>query len=166
VKYRALLFVLCALAVGEGCGKEPASQTVAANDSLTAVDLAELTDLHVWKIAVPAAQRPFTQVRLVVVKPDGAATQVFGTSTSPGGMEFSSILFGFRSDHGACTGKFHLSDSRGGGLSWNVNFTNPIPDSRLAWSQNGSGLFWNSNRVRLAETVDNQPIGLDLEVVK
>ena len=166
---RGILLIICGCALIGGCGKPPAAREQAAGRQLTASDLAQLMDFHAWKIPVPPSLAPIKQVRLVTIKSDGTVIPKFETSITVGGLACSSILLGFRTEHGAFVGHLALRDPQGGGRWWNVNFTDPFADAFPAWASSGAIPQWHGNRIQLAVTTRNgdpMPSALELELVR
>ena len=144
----SLAAVAIVSALVAGCGvKSPGTSTEESGCQLTASELSMLMDFHAWKVRVPQSEQPFKRIRIVVVKPDGTVDQKFTTLDNLGPEPCSTILLGFRVEHGAFTGHFNTLDSKGGGLGWGLNFTDAFADSRPAW---GEGLVWDHNRAKLA----------------
>jgi len=171
MKFRVPRFfaLTCALALIGGCEKRPTTSEQPAADQLSAADLAQLMDFHAWKIPVPPSLAPVKQVRLVILKSDGSVIPKFGTSITVGGLACSSILLGFRTEHGTFMGHLYLRDPRGGGQGWNVNFTDPFADAFPAWTRSGASPQWHENRIQLAVTTRNgdpMPSALELELVR
>jgi hypothetical protein len=166
---RCIILSTCAFTFIAGCGKQPAKRGETAGDQLTASELAQMMDFHAWKILVPSSQQPFKQVRLVIVKSDGAAIPKFQTSIYSAGIACSSILLGFRTEQSVFAGHLYLRDSQGGGQGWDVNFTDSFADSFPAWTIGEVSPEWKDNRVRLAVTTrngDTMPEALEMELVK
>ena len=129
-----------------GCGEKMSKTT---DNQLTASDLALLTDFHAWKTSIPEAQRPVKAIRIVILnRRDGTVATKFSTG---GNLETncSSFLLGIRVEQGRFTGHLLTRSADGGGLGWDLNFTDALADSYPAWSAPGT-LAWNGNRADLA----------------
>ena len=133
-----------------GCGeKMPKSTGEDGGGQLTASDLALLTDFHAWKASIPEAQQPIKAIRLVILnRRNGTVVTKFSTG---GNLETncSSFLLGIRVEQGKFTGHLLTRSADGGGLGWDLNFTDTLADLYPAWSAPGT-LAWNGNRADLA----------------
>ncbi len=133
-----------------GCG-EQMSKTAGedASSQLTASDLAQLTDFHAWKTFIPAAQRPVKAIRLAILnRRDGTVVTKFSTGVNLE-TNCSSFLLGIRMEQGRFMGHLLTRTADGGGLGWDLNFSDALADSFPAWSAPGT-LVWNGNRADLA----------------
>ncbi len=127
-----------------GCGESEKS-----SDKLNASDLALLTDFHAWKTSIPEAQQPCKAIRLVIRnRRDGTVVTKFSTG---GNLKTncSSFLLGIRVEQGRFTGHLLTRAADGGGLDWDLNFTDTLADSYPGWSAPGT-LTWNGNSAQLA----------------
>jgi hypothetical protein len=122
-------FLLIGFAVITGCGQQPAKSTADRfQESLTVDELTRLMDYHALKMAVPPSQRPFSQIRLVLIKPDGTVVLKGG-----GGMGDDTnsptceILIGYRIEGDAFSGRLELQTTK---VSKDSNFSFSDPFAR------------------------------------
>jgi hypothetical protein len=138
-----------------GCSEKMSKTTGEDADSqLTTSDLALLTDFHAWKTSIPEAQRPVKTIRLVILnRRDGTVVTKFSTG---GNLETncSSFLLGIRVEQGRFIGHLFTRIADGGGLGWDLNFTDALADSYPSWSAPGT-IVWNGNHADLAASTKN-----------
>jgi hypothetical protein len=117
-------------------------------------------------VRIPQLQQPFKSIRLVIFKPDGTVVEKFGTGNNFGSEPCSFILLGFRVEQETFTGHFNTQDPKGGGIGWNLSFTDKFADSWPSWV--GESLVWNGNRAELASATKGELSGsiLAIELVK
>ena len=139
-----------------GCGEEKSNSGAAdANNQLTASDLALLTDFHAWKVSIPQTQQPVKAIRLVIVN-QGDSTTITKFDLGSNLRSSSSFLLGIRVERETFMGHILVRDSKGGGIGWDINFTNALADLYPAWSGPGT-LVFNGIRADLAtSTWDNK----------
>ncbi|MGA3179551.1 MAG: hypothetical protein ABSF38_04330 [Verrucomicrobiota bacterium] len=133
-----------------GCGEKMSKSTGKDSDTqLTASDLAMLTDFHAWKTSIPEAQQPVKTIRLVILnRRDGTVVTKFSTGANLE-TNCSSFLLGIRVEQGRFMGHLLIRTADGGGLGWDLHFTDALADSDPAWSAPGT-LVWNGNHADLA----------------
>jgi hypothetical protein len=143
-------FAVLATLILAGCGEKPSNSSTADPDSqLTASDLARLMDFHAWNVRIPPqSQQSIKRIRLVIVKPDGTTIQKFCTANHDGYLSCSTILLGFRVEHGTFTGHFNMRDSNGSGEGYSLAFSDAFADAAPAW-ETGTPT-WHGNRAELA----------------
>jgi hypothetical protein len=143
-------FAVLATLFLDGCGEKSSSSSAADPGSqLTASDLAGLMDFHAWNVRIPSqSQQAIKRIRLVIVKPDGTTIQKFATANRDGYLSCSSILLGFRVEHGTFTGHFNMRDSNGGGEGYTLTFTDAFADAEPAWMTGTP--TWHGNRAVIA----------------
>ena len=64
-----LAFAVIVSALVAGCGEK--ASKLSTESRLTATQLAELMDFHVWNVPIPQSLQPVKRARLVIVKADG-----------------------------------------------------------------------------------------------
>jgi hypothetical protein len=133
------------------CGPSPKPAPAKGPDpaiELSANDLAFLQDFHAWTLPVPESQQPLKRIKLVLVGPDGTSVPLFATAYSTPAPAWTDLLLGFRYESGRFVGRFHGLSPKGGGVTYDLSFTNA--STKHPRSSTMTRTFWNSNRAELA----------------
>ena len=114
-------FAIVIGALVTGCGERQED-----DGRLTAADLAELTDVHAWKVSLPKSQPPIRAIRLVISnRRDRTSFTKFSTGDNLG-TNCTSFLLGIHVDQGRFKGHLFARNADGSGAGWDLDFTDPI----------------------------------------
>ncbi len=120
-------FLLIGFAIMTGCEQQPAKSTGNSfQESLTVDELTRLMDYHTLKMAVPPSQRPFSQIHLVLVKPDGTVVlKAGGDMGDDTNSPTCKILIGYRIEGETFSGRLELQTTNGI-VDSNFSFSDPF----------------------------------------
>src|SRR5438128_442774 len=76
---RLSALLLFSISLFTGCERHSLKSTATeVPKELGTDELARLLDLHTLKVSIPQSQRPFSQIQVVLVRPDGTNVQISG----------------------------------------------------------------------------------------
>jgi len=152
-------FLLIGFAIVTGCEKHPSKSTSEQLDeTLTMDELTRLLHLHTIKMAVPQSQRPFSQIRIVLVKPDGAVVLKGGVGMGDNtNSPTCKIIVGYRIEGETFSGQIDCQESNsstGGDFTFTDSFANHLHEFGTEFAGSADTFkrdgYWKNGFLQLA----------------